>query len=398
MIDDKFLRGLPNKIALVHEWFLPASSGGAEKVVEALDKLLTFEGKSPDLFSLVEEESINKNSWLFKRKINTSFIQSLPYGKKKIQNYLPILPFAIEQLNLTDFSIVISSSHLVAKGVLTSPEQLHVSYVHTPARYAWDQMYVYLENSKLARSPLSPLIRWQLHSFRQWDQLSGARVDSLIANSRFTARRILKYWGRTSQVVHPPVSIDKFIWNDSRDDFYLCVCRLVPNKRVDLLVSAFNKLGLPLLIVGTGPQQKTLMKYARKNVKFLGHISDEKIASLMSHCRAFVYAGVEDFGIAPVEAMASGAPVICFGGGGLLDTVRSIDKVDSTPTGLFFDKQESGSIVETINWFEERKLWNELSSEEIRLWSERFGVDAFNSKFRNALCNSWDRHKEAIKI
>ena len=389
---------LPNKIALVHEWFLPSSSGGAEKVVEALDKLLTFEARSPELFSLVEEESINKNSWLFKRRINTSFIQSLPFGKKKIQNYLPILPLAIEQLNLTDFPIVISSSHLVAKGVLTSPEQLHVSYVHTPARYAWDQMHVYLENSKIARSPLAPFIRWQLHSFRQWDQLSGSRVDCLVANSTFTSRRILKYWGRRSQVVHPPVSVDSFSWNLDREDFYLCVCRLVPNKRVDLLVSAFNKIGLPLLIVGTGPQKNTLIKYAKKNIKFLGHISDEMIANLMSHCRAFVYAGVEDFGIAPVEAMASGAPVICFAGGGLLDTVRSIDKVDSVPTGLFFESQDSSSIFAAVTWFEEQQLWRKLSSEEIRVWSERFGIEAFNSKFIKVLNNSWEMHHKGIKM
>ena len=222
---------LPGPIALVHEWFTPRSVGGAELVVRELDPLL---GK-PQLFSLVDGESRHAGSWLQGRSIRTSFIQQLPAGVSHVQQYLPLLPLAIEQLDLTDYPLVVSSSHLVAKGVLTSPDQCHVSYVHTPVRYAWDQMHAYLRHSALARRGLGPLIRWQLHALRQWDLASSRRPDQLVANSRFTAQRIQRYWGREATVVHPPVAVDRFRWDQPRDDVYLCLCRLVPYKRVDLV-------------------------------------------------------------------------------------------------------------------------------------------------------------------
>ena len=198
---------LPSRVALVHEWFTPRSVGGAELVVQALDGLLQEQGCSPQLAALVDGESTRAGSWIHGRSVQTTPIQRMPWGVSHVQQYLPLLPLAIEQIDLSSADLVISSSHLVAKGVLTSPDQLHVSYVHTPVRYAWDQMHAYLERSALARRGLGPLIRWQLHRLRLWDQLSAQRVDHLIANSRFTARRIQKYWGRDSQVIHPPVEL-----------------------------------------------------------------------------------------------------------------------------------------------------------------------------------------------
>ena len=192
---------LPRRIALVHEWFTPRSTGGAELVVEALDRLLTDLERQPMLAALVDGESKRRGSWLSGRLIRTSAIQHLPWGVSHVQQYLPLLPMAIEQIDLGDADLVISSSHLVGKGVLTSPDQLHISYVHTPVRYAWDQMHPYLHRSALARRGLGPLIRWQLHALRQWDQLSAQRVDHLIANSRFTARRIRKFWRRDAEVI-----------------------------------------------------------------------------------------------------------------------------------------------------------------------------------------------------
>lgn len=307
---------LPSNIALVHEWFTPRSTGGAENVVQVIDDLLTEISSQPDLFSLVNDENLLENSWLYKRKVKTSFIQKLPFGISHVQQYLPLLPFAIEQIDLEGYPLVISSSHLVAKGVLTSPDQLHIGYVHTPVRYAWDQMNIYLKRSLLRRIGLGPLIRWQLHNLRQWDQLSSSRVDYLLANSNFTSKRIWKYWRRHSEVLHPPVNVNRFEWNKPREDFYLSVSRLVPNKRVDLVVKAFNRLKLPLLVVGDGAEKAYLKDLAGPTVQILGFKSKEKIEKLMSRCRAFVYAGIEDFGIAPVEAMASGAPVIAFGKGG----------------------------------------------------------------------------------
>tara|TARA_Y100001968_G_scaffold292816_2_gene298356 strand:- start:48019 stop:49257 length:1239 start_codon:yes stop_codon:yes gene_type:complete len=386
---------LPKRVALVHEWFSPGAVGGAEKVVKSIDQLLASQGSSVDLSSLVDGESERPESWLFKRSIQTSFIQKLPMGIKHVQKYLPLLPLAIEQLDLTDYPLVISSSHLVAKGVLLAPDQLHVSYVHTPVRYAWDQMNTYLKYSAFSRIGLGPLIRWQLHYLRQWDQLSAARINVILANSRFTARRIKRYWGRRSQVVHPPVEVDRFCFSKSRDEYYLCLCRLVPNKRVDLVVKAFNQLRLPLLVVGEGPQKSFIKSLAGPTIKVLGNQNNEQVTSLMESCRAYVYAGVEDFGIAPVEAMAAGAPVIALGKGGLLDTVRCARKGLSSATGVLFSEQNVSSLVEAVNWFEENKLWRTLDPESINNWANRFSPDAFKIRFSKVLSSAWNHHQRS---
>ncbi len=390
---------LPSNIALVHEWFTSRSRGGAENVVQVIDDLLTEIASQPELFSLVNEENLQKNSWLFKRKVKTSFIQKLPFGISHVQQYLPLLPFAIEQLDLEGYPLIISSSHLVAKGILTSPDQLHISYVHTPVRYAWDQMNIYLKRSFLRRFGLGPLIRWQLHTLRQWDQLSSSRVDYLLANSNFTAKRIWKYWRRRSAVLHPPVDVNRFEWNRPREDFYLSVCRLVPNKRVDLLVRAFNSLKLPLIVVGHGVEKEYLKELAGPTVQILGFQSKEKIENLMSRCRAFVYSGIEDFGIAPVEAMASGAPVIAFGKGGVLDTVKCF-KFNSAKvaTGLLFPTQTVKSLVEAIEFFNEKKLWRDLNSEVIRNWSNSFSQDSFKKRFEKKIITVWRHHINSCDI
>ncbi len=390
---------LPSNIALVHEWFTPRSTGGAENVVQVIDDLLTQITSQPELFSLVNEENLHKSSWLFKRKVKTSFIQKLPFGVSHVQQYLPLLPFAIEQLDFDGYPLVISSSHLVAKGVLTSPDQLHISYVHTPVRYAWDQMNIYLKRSFLRRIGLGPLIRWQLHSLRQWDQLSSSRVDYLLANSNFTAKRIWKYWRRRSEVLHPPVNVNRFVWNKPREDFYLSVCRLVPNKRVDLVVRAFNRLKLPLVVVGDGVEKALLKDLAGPTVQILGFQSEEKIEELMSRCRAFVYAGIEDFGIAPVEAMASGSPVIAFGKGGVLDTVRCFSSYsEKEATGLLFSAQTVNSLVEAIEFFKEKQLWRNLNPELIRGWSNSFSQDSFKKRFEKTINRAWREHLNSCDI
>ena len=392
------LTDLPKRIALVHEWFTPNSVGGSERVVEAIDRLLECLGSSPQLISLVDDESTRPGSWLFGRPVETSFIQRMPFGKTHVQNYLPLLPFAIEQIELKEYPLVVSSSHLVAKGVLTSPDQLHVSYVHTPVRYGWDQMNIYLSGLSRFKRLLSPLIRWQLHRLRQWDQLSGARVDCLFANSRFTARRISQYWGRESQVIHPPVSVERFRWDQSRDDYYLCLGRLVPNKRVDLVVRAFNDLELPLLVAGDGPERRALEVIAGPTIKFLGHQTPKQVEGLMEHCRAFVYGGIEDFGIAPVEAMAAGAPVIGFGRGGLLDTVRCVARGCKSPTGILFNEQTALSLSQAVAWFEESRQWKKFSSESISAWAARFSTRSFNARFDIALRKAWKEHQISCAV
>ncbi|MCP9915120.1 glycosyltransferase [Cyanobium sp. ATX 6F1] len=382
---------LPAPIALVHEWFTPRSVGGSEQVVQALDPVLR-----PDLFALVDGESHRDDSWLAGRRIRTSFIQQLPWGISHVQQYLPLLPLAIEQLDLAGYPLVVSSNHLVAKGVLTGPDQLHVSYVHTPVRYAWDQMHPYLASSALARSPLGPLIRWQLHRLRLWDTLSSGRVDVLVANSRFTARRIRRYWRRESLVVPPPVSLSRFRPGAPRDDFYLSLCRLVPYKRVDLVIEAFNRLALPLLVVGDGPERRRLEAIAGPTVRLLGRRSEAEVNELMGRCRAYVFAGLEDFGIAPVEAMAAGAPVIGLGQGGLLDSVRCLRSGVPGPTGLLFPEQTVASLEAAVAYFHDQELWRRFSSEALRHWAERFAPERFEERMLSVLERSWEQHRRRL--
>lgn len=391
------MSALPGPIALVHEWFSPRSVGGAELVVRQLDALLDGLGRRPQLYALVDGESRRSGSWLQGRQVRTSFIQSLPFGVSHVQQYLPLLPLAIEQLDLAGHPLVLSSNHLVAKGVLTGPDQLHLSYVHTPVRYAWDQMHPYLASSRLAQGPLGPLVRLQLHQLRQWDAISSLRVDAFIANSRFTARRIWRCWRRRAQVVHPPVAVERFRWDQPRDDVYLSLCRLVPNKRVDVVVEAFNRTGLPLVVIGDGPERQRLEALAGPSIRFLGRCSDGEAAQWLERCRAYVYAGLEDFGIAPVEAMAAGAPVIGYGAGGLCDSVRCLHQGASQPTGLLFGEQSAGCLAAALEHFEAGRLWQALPPEGQRRWAETFAPEVFEQRLLPLLEQHWQNHQRRLR-
>ena len=380
------------KIAFIHDWYSKRYYGGAEKTAEILNNLITKGFNSPDLFALFEDLSKKKNSWIYNKKVTTSFIQNLPFSDRFLQYYFPLFPLAIEQLDLDEYDLIISSSHLAAKGVLTSPDQLHISYIHTPMRYAWDQMNLYLQRSKLSKIGLSPLIRLILHFMRYWDQLSSTRIDYIASNSNFTASRIKKYWGRDSKVIFPPVMTSNYVFTKNRDNFYLSVCRLVPNKRVDILIKAFNKLKLPLFIIGDGPEKNNLLKLANKNVKVLGFLDDQTVKNLMETCRAFVYAGTEDFGIAPVEAMAAGAPVIGYDYAGLKDTINCVTSNNKTPTGLLFKKQNVQSLYDAVTWFEDKKIWKTLRSDIINEWSFNFSQQKFELNFRSFINECLDKH------
>ena len=248
-------------------------------------------------------------------------------------------------------------------------------------RYAWDQMNTYLINSSYKKLGINLLLRVILQNLRKWDYLSSVRIDKLVANSNFTAKRIKKYWGRSSSVIHPPVDIKRFSPRKSRDDFYLSVSRLVPNKRIDLLVKAFNQLDLPLIIIGNGPEKKKLMKIAKENICFLNYQDDIVVKELMEKCRAFVYAGIEDFGIAPVEAMAAGAPIIALKKAGILELLNAlIPKIKLH--WLLFNNQSDRDLRDCIKYFDEKKLWLEFSSEDINLWSQNFSVSKFNENLQ----------------
>ena len=378
-------------IALVHDWYLRKSIGGAEKVTLIIDEFLSNNYSMPDLFSLTENISLENKNIFGDRKIKTSFIQNLPFGRDRVQKYLPIIPFAIEQFDLSRYEIIISSSHIAAKGVLSSPDQLHISYIHTPMRYAWDQMNTYIDKSSLKKYGFELPLRYLLFKLREWDYISGQRPDYLIANSYFTSRRIKKYWGLNSEVIHPPVDIQRFKCNLQRGNFYLSVCRLVPNKRVDLIIKAFNKLGLPLILVGDGPEKAKLKKLAYPNIKFYGNDTNSNVEELMSTCRAFVYAGIEDFGIAPIEAMASGAPVIALAKGGLLDTVNCLTNhsKNRVSTGILFKEQSASNIIDTIMWFEDKKIWKKFNPEIQNKFAQEFSQDKFKTKLDNFINKSW---------
>ena len=384
-----------SNIAIVHDWFLKKSFSGAEKVTLLIENFLSKNYSNPDIFSLTS--NIENLEGIFSRdvKIKTSFIQSIPFGKTNIQKFLPILPFAIEQLNLDKYDLIISSSHAFAKGIITNPYQLHISYIHTPMRYAWDQMNIYLDKSALSKKGFEILVRYCLYKLREWDFSSSQRIDNIIANSNFTAKRIKKYWGLHSFVINPPVDIERFNCNKTRGDFYLSVNRLVPNKRIDLLIEAFNKSGLPLIILGDGPEKNKLKKMAKSNVKFLGQVPDLEIEYYMSTCRAFVYAGLEDFGIAPVEAIASGAPIIAFGKGGILDTVNCLTKKNENKisTGLLFRKQNSLDIFDTIDWFEDKKIWKEFNPQTLNNYAQKFSKKNFTKKFDYFINKCWEQFK-----
>ena len=367
-------------VAIIHDWFSDKFSGGAEQVFNQIEDIISDNNCNYEIYSLVNYLSKNRN--VVKRKIiNTSFIQNLPFSKNHFHKYLPIFPLAIEQLDLREYDLILSSSHAVAKGVLTSPDQLHISYIHSPMRYAWDQMNVYLKNSSYKHLLINTFLRVILQNLREWDYISSIRVDKLIANSNFTAKRIKKYWGRNSKVIYPPVDTNKFSAKNIRDDFYLSVSRLVPNKRIDLLVKAFNQLNFPLIIVGNGSEKKQLMKFAKNNIRFLGYQDEIVIKKLMERCRAFVYAGIEDFGIAPVEAMAAGAPVIAFKKAGVLDTVKCISTHTKNPTGILYEEQSHESLKDCINYFEEKQIWKRFCSEDINLWSQNFSIERFRKEF-----------------
>ena len=371
------------KIALVHDWFLKKSISGAEKMTSLIDNILKSNFSTPDLFCIVESIS-NTNKNLFKnRKLNTTFIQNLPFGKTNVQNYLPLIPYAIEQIDLRNYDLIVSSSHCAAKAVLTSPDQIHISYVHTPMRYAWDQMNTYIASSKLSKFGFEIIFRYLLFKLRQWDSQTGSRPDYLIANSSFTAKRIKKYWGLNSTVIHPAINTKRFNFKKNRGDFYLSVNRLVANKRIDLLIKSFNKLNLPLVIVGDGIEYKKLKKISNKNIKLLGNQPDEIVEDLMSRCRAFVYSGIEDFGIAPVEAMASGAPVIALRKGGILDSVSCITDHSEKDysTGVLFDNQTVEDIVDTVSWFEDKKIWKKFDPKTLNHLSQRFSEENFSRRF-----------------
>ena len=361
----------PKRIAVVHEWLV--TYAGSEQVLGEILALFP----DADLFAVVDFLSDEDRTKLSGKQAKTTFIQRLPFASRGYRIYLPLMPMAIEQLDLSAYDIIISSSHAVAKGALTGPDQLHICYCHTPIRYAWDLQHQYLREASLTRGIKSLLARLILHYIRLWDARTVNGVDHFIANSAYVARRIKKVYRRDAKVIHPPVDLEMFTMHEAKEDFYLAASRMVPYKRIDLIVEAFSSTPeRKLVVIGDGPEMPRIRGLAGPNVSFLGYQKTAVLKDYLQRARAFVFAAEEDFGIMPLEAQACGTPVIAFGRGGVLETVVGQSE---TPTGVFFHSQTVPSLLEAIRYFETLLI----KPETCRKWAENFSTATFRDAWRH---------------
>ena len=325
------------------------------------------------------------------RNIKTSFIQRLPLAKARYRSYLPIMPLAIEQLDFRGFDLLVSSHHAVAKGIIVGPDQLHISYVHSPMRYGWDLQHQYLEEANLNRGINGWVAKWILHRLRIWDARAANGVDVFVANSNYIARRIRKTYRREAAVIYPPVDVEHIVAREHKEDFFLAVSRMVPYKRMALIAEAFQGLpGRRLVIIGDGPQMGSVKKMAGRNVTVLGYQPTEVVRNYMSRARALVFAAEEDFGITPVEAQAAGTPVIAFGRGGCRETVRPLEQ--TSPTGVFFEEQSVNAIREAVKVFEEAE--GHISAKDCVENANRFSAGRFRREFAELVQKEWTAFRE----
>lgn len=362
------------KIAIVHEWF--TTLAGSEKVVEQICHLYP----QADIFAVfADPDMVARTPFLKGKRIRTTFIQNLPKARTSFRSYLPLMPLAVEQLDLSGYDLVISSAHAVSKGVLTGPDQLHVSYVHSPIRYAWDLQHQYLRESGLDRGTKGWLAKWMLHKIRLWDYRTAAGVDHFVANSKFIGRRIHKVYGRDSHVIYPPVDVGAFDLHEHKEDYYLTASRLVPYKRMDLIVQAFARMpDRRLVVIGDGSEMPKLRAAATPNIELLGYQEFSVLKHHLQRARAFVFAAEEDFGITPVEAQACGTPVIAFGRGGALETVvMSPDPAKAT--GVFFPEQTVESLITAVQAFEAHP--EGFRPDTCRRQAEKFSIEQFRDAF-----------------
>lgn len=366
------------RIALVHDYL--SQNGGAEKVLNVFHKLW------PDapLFVLFHDRA--RVTEFADADVRESFMRRLPFGRKKYQWYLPLMPLATEKHNLHEFDVVISSTSAFAKGVLTRPETLHISYCHTPTRYLWTDTHEYiadLKYNKLIKAFLPRLI----HKLRVWDKMSVDRVDHFIANSGTVAGRIQKYYRRTSDILYPPVDRSLFSISSDIKDYYITGGRLVAYKRFDLVIQVFNRLGWSLIIFGDGPELHALQRMAKKNISFVGRVDEAEKARLLRHARAFIHPQIEDLGITPIESMASGRPVIAFGEGGVTETVIP------GKTGVFFYEQTWEALLDVLLTFD-HTAWE---SEAIRAWTEKFDESRFASQMQKYVREKYEAFEQELR-
>jgi len=365
------------KIAVVHDWLV--ARGGAENTLEQILRVFP----QADLFTMLDFVPEGERGFLLNKKSVTSFLQKLPAAKEKYRSYLPLMPFAVRGFDLSNYDLVISSSHAAAKGAPTRKDQLHICYCYTPFRYAWDLREQYLKEAHLDRGLKGFAARALLAWLRRWDAANSRGVDYFATLSEYIRERINKAYGRDAEVVYPPVNTDHFTLCEEKEDYYITVSRMVPYKKIDLIVRAFTAMpGKRLVVIGTGPDLEKVMRGAGPNVEFKKYLDNAAVAAYMRKARAFVFAAEEDFGIAPLEAQACGTPVIGYGRGGLLETIkgRFADEPDREGdfTGLFFREQTEACLMAAVNSFEAGRF----SPAACRANSLRFSEEMFRNKFK----------------
>lgn len=368
---------LPQNIALVHDWLV--SMRGGEKCLEALCRLFPH----AHIFTLVHKKG-TVSPTIERMPVSTSFLQNLPFGVSHYQYYLPIFPRAIEQVNVSAFDLVISSSHAVAKGVRVRKGSLHICYCHTPMRYIWDQYDQYFgkDHAGILKRTAMKMI---LSSLREWDVQSSAGVHHFIANSQNVKERIQRIYNRSAVVVYPPVDVHRFSLSENNDGYFLIVSALVPYKRIDVAVEAFNVLGRRLVIVGSGSEEKKLKRMANPNIEFAGWVDDGRLIRYYERCCALVFPGEEDFGIAPVEAMACGKPVVAFARGGALETVV---EDEAFSTGVLFDEQSPTSLIAAIHKLDRQTF----HPQRLRQYALQFDRAIFQQRILKYTENAWDEN------
>lgn len=372
------------KIAIIHDWLV--AYAGAERCLEQM--LLCF--PEADVFTLIDFIPDEDRSFLAGRRTTTSFIQKLPFAKTKYRSYLPLMPLAIEQFDLSGYDIILSSSHAVAKGVLIGPDQLHICYAYSPIRYAWDLQPQYLAEANLQRGLRSMLARYLLHRIRIWDSRTAASVDTFVAISHFIARRILKVYRRESTVIYPPVDMEHFQLRETKDDFYVTASRMVPYKKISMIIEAFSHMpDKKLIVIGTGPEWEKCRAAAGPNVQLLGWQPGEVLRDHLQRAKAFVFAAEEDFGIAPLEAQACGTPVVAFGKGAATETIRGLGQ--EQPTGVFFDAQTPEALCNAVRLFEDNI--HRFDPKACRANVSRFSEDRYRSELTALVNAEWARQQ-----
>ena len=370
------------KVAIVQEWLVTV--GGSDKVVKAILDVFP----DADIYTLVAKKEVCDELGIPWEKVHTSFIQKMPLGTKKHRAYLPLFPFAIEQFDLRGYDVVISSSHCVAKGVLTKADQLHICYCHSPIRYCWDMYNEYLEESHLDKGFKSWLVRLMLHPIRLFDAIAGSRVDYYISNSDYVGQRIRKTYRRKATTIHPNIDISNFELCNDKQEYYLASSRLVAYKKIDTIIEAFNQMpDKKLVVIGGGPNLEAYRKLAKDNVTVMGYQPFDVLKDKMQHAKAFVFAADEDFGMIPIEAQSCGTPVIAYGHGGSLETVNG------GKTGLFFYEQTPEAIVEAVNKFEAMGS-QPFAPADCRQWAEGFSEERFKREIKEFVEEKYEEFKK----